>query len=54
MSNAVISVAPDASLRTVCRTLVDGGVHRAFVTDRGKLVGVVSAMDIIQLLTGRG
>lgn len=54
MSNAVVAVSPDASLRTVCRTLVDGGVHRAFVTDRGKLVGVVSAMDIIRLLAGRG
>ncbi len=53
MSNAVVAVSPDASLRTVCRSLVDGGVHRAFVTDRGKLVGVVSAMDIIRLFAER-
>lgn len=53
MSNAVVAVSPDASLRTLCRTLIDGGVHRAFVTDCGKLVGVVSAMDVIRLLAER-
>lgn len=53
MSDKVVAVSPEASVRTLCRTLVDSNVHRVFVTDRGKLVGVVSAMDIIRLLSER-
>lgn len=53
MSDRVVAVSPDASVRTLCRTLLDDGVHRVFVTDHGKLVGVVSAMDVIRLVAER-
>jgi predicted transcriptional regulator len=53
MSDRVVAVSPDASLRTVCRALIDGDVHRVFVTEKGKLLGVVSAMDVVRLLAGR-
>ena len=53
MSDKVVAVSPEASVRTLCRTLVDSKVHRVFVTDRGKLVGVVSAMDVIRMLAER-
>jgi len=52
MSDRVVAVSPNASLRTVCRTLVDGDVHRVFVTENGRLIGVVSAMDVARLLAG--
>ncbi|MEQ1634021.1 MAG: CBS domain-containing protein [Planctomycetota bacterium] len=53
MSDTVVCVSPEDSLRTLCRTLVDAGSHRAFVTERGRMVGLVSTMDVMRLLATR-
>ncbi len=50
MTRSVITVPPDASAAMVARTLRDHHVHRVFVVDRGALVGVISAFDLLQLV----
>lgn len=50
MTESVITVDPDATLQKVCRTMANAGIHRVFVVDSGKLVGVVSSFDVIRML----
>lgn len=47
MNPNVLSVAPDADLREVCRLMADERIHRVFVVEGRKLVGVVSALDVV-------
>jgi CBS domain-containing protein len=47
MNPKVISVAPDAGLREVCRVMADERIHRVFVVEGRKLVGVISALDVV-------
>jgi CBS domain-containing protein len=52
MTPAVFCVPPDAPASRVARELVDLKVHRLFVVDdRGTLVGVISALDLLRHLT---
>jgi predicted transcriptional regulator len=48
MTSPVRTVAEDATLPTACRLLVDIGVRRLFVTEHGRLVGVVSRHDLLK------
>ncbi len=51
MAEDVYSVTPDAGVAAVIRLMRRRGVHRLFVIDRaGALVGVVSAMDVLEAL----
>jgi len=50
MTARVISVAPDASLRDVCAVIDAEKIHRVFVIDGKKLVGVISTIDIVSFL----
>lgn len=43
-----ITVAPDASLRSICALMVREGIHRVIVVEQGKLVGIVSTLDIVR------
>lgn len=50
MTPSVVTVAPDATLTDVARTLVEHHIHRVLVTDDATLVGVVSSLDLVRLL----
>lgn len=50
MNRALITVAPDADLRDVCRMLHERGVHRLMVVEERKLVGIVSTMDVVRMV----
>ncbi len=50
MSTDIATVAPDASLREVARTMVDNQVHRVIVAERGHAVGLISTMDLLRTL----
>jgi CBS domain-containing protein len=59
MAREVISVRPTATLAEICEVLVNQGIHRLFVTEGDKLLGVVSSMDVVRcvargLRQGRG
>jgi CBS domain-containing protein len=48
MSTELAWVPPTADLRAVCKKFVESGVHRLFVLDRRRLVGIVSTMDVVR------
>lgn len=48
MAEEVLSVRPDAPLSEVCEAMVNQGIHRLFVTQGDKLVGVVSSFDVMR------
>jgi CBS domain-containing protein len=50
MTHGVIQVAPEATLAAVCRRMLDEAIHRVFVVERDKLLGVIGADDIMRLL----
>jgi len=50
MVGSVITVAPDAPLEEVARTLVDHRIHRLPVVEEGRLVGLVSSTDLVRLV----
>ena len=54
MTPAVFCVAPGAPASRVVREMAELKVHRLFVVDdRGTLVGVISALDVLRNLTAR-
>lgn len=50
MTKHVISIDKSSSLYDAYRDIIDNDVHRIFVLDKGVLVGVVTAMDILKTL----
>jgi CBS domain-containing protein len=50
MNNEVFAVAPNATLRDAARQMVRREVHRLLVLDGGRMVGIVSTMDLLRAL----
>jgi CBS domain-containing protein len=50
MTPAVYMVKEDAPIPVLARAMVSGRVHRLFVTRGGRLVGIVSSLDLLKLL----
>lgn len=50
MTPMVFSVDEDATVQEVAEAMITGRIHRVFVTRAGKLVGIVSAMDLLPLV----
>lgn len=48
MTPVVFEVDVDSSVSHVANTLVRGRIHRAFVVERGRVVGVISALDLLR------
>jgi predicted transcriptional regulator len=48
MTPKVISVAPDAAIEEVCRVMIEEHIHRVFVAEKGKLLGVISSFDVVR------
>ena len=46
----VVTVAPDAEIGEVARVLVDRHLHRVLVTEGRTVRGVISALDLVQLI----
>jgi CBS domain-containing protein len=42
-------VGADQTLRAIAQTMVDNHIHRVLVTRQGRLLGLISAMDIVRL-----
>lgn len=58
MSRAVYAVSPATPVVDVARTMADHAIHRVLVVEDGRLVGVVSALDLVRRIAdgtlGRG
>ena len=50
MTGMVITVDIEDTLKKAYQLIVDNNIHRLFVIDKGILVGVVTAMDILKSL----
>jgi CBS domain-containing protein len=48
MTREVLSIRPDASLREACAAMVGHRVHRMFVTESGRLLGIVTSFDVVR------
>ncbi|HUP08883.1 MAG TPA: CBS domain-containing protein [Caldimonas sp.] len=47
-----ITVSPDTPARTVAQRMVETAIHHVVVTDEGRIVGVVSALDFVRAYAG--
>lgn len=50
MTPIVYTVASDAAIPELARTMIEAHVHRLLVTEDEDLVGIVSTMDLLRLL----
>lgn len=50
MSDALVTISPSLPLREVARKLVQHGVHRLLVVEWQRLLGIVSAFDVVRLV----
>jgi CBS domain-containing protein len=50
MTPAVYTVRDDAPVAALARTMVSGRIHRLFVTRAGRIVGIVTSLDLLKLL----
>lgn len=50
MSTRIVSVEPDQSLRDVAKTLTTHRIHRVLVAQDCRLLGVISSLDLVQLI----
>lgn len=48
MTNRVVALSPTASLARVCTVMQEEHIHRVFVTEEGRLVGVISSFDVVR------
>ena len=46
MTHGAVAVASSVSLRHAARVMIDNEIHRVFVTEGGKLAGVICAVDL--------
>lgn len=52
MTPVAFHVDPDMLTWELARFLVNGRIHRALVVDGGRLVGIVTAFDILRVVAG--
>ncbi len=50
MAMRPVSVGPNTPVRDVARAMVSGHLHRALVVEDDRLVGLISALDIVGLV----
>jgi len=52
MSSGVVTVAPGAALERVCQTMAERSIHRVFVAEGERLLGVISSLDVVRHVAG--
>jgi CBS domain-containing protein len=50
MTQVVLAVEEDVTLREVAARMVEARVHRLFVTREGKIVGILTALDLLRII----
>lgn len=53
MTPMVFDVGEDTPVQQIADTMVRGRIHRVFVTRDKKIVGVITALDMLKLVTGK-
>ncbi|HEX7088929.1 MAG TPA: CBS domain-containing protein [Longimicrobiales bacterium] len=52
MTRAIFSVRANATVAELARFLLRAGIHRALVMEGGKLIGIVTASDVLRVVAG--
>lgn len=52
MTPMIFKVDEGTSVREVADTMIRGRIHRVFVTNGSKLTGIVTALDMLKVITG--
>jgi CBS-domain-containing membrane protein len=50
MTPTVYTVAAETPVPELARAMISGRVHRLFVTRKGRIVGIVTSLDLLELL----
>lgn len=50
MNHEVIAIDQGESIKSVAKILLEQHIHRVFVTDNNKVIGVITAMDVLAAL----
>lgn len=54
MTRAVFSVSPDMDVETAARQMLEAEVHRALVLEDGRLVGMLTTLDVLRAVADVG
>lgn len=54
MSETVFSVTPETEVRDAARRMLEADVHRTLVVEDGRMVGVVTTLDILRAVEEHG
>jgi len=54
MTHEIVSVGPECGLRAICRLMVKEHVHRVPVVKNGRLVGIITTLDIVRCIAREG
>jgi len=49
MHSRLYAVSLEQTLRVVAQTMSDNNIHRVLVTQRGRLLGLITSMDLVRL-----
>lgn len=50
MTPVIFEVAPDTDVREIADLMIRGRIHRVFVTDHARVIGVISALDLLRVI----
>ena len=53
MTPTVFTVPEDTPVEKIAQTMISGRVNRLLVTRRGRMVGIVTTLDLLKLLVGK-
>jgi CBS domain-containing protein len=53
MTPTLYTIAEDTPVPKIAQTMVAGRIHRLIVTRASRMVGIVTSLDLVQLLVGR-
>ncbi len=48
MTTRLVAVEPDAAFQDICALLSDESIHRVFVVENKKIVGIITTTDIVK------
>jgi CBS domain-containing protein len=51
MSGEVVTVGPDEDAKAIARKMIDGHLHRVLVVNESDVIGIVTSLDLLRLLT---
>jgi CBS domain-containing protein len=53
MTPTVFTIPDSTPVEKIARTMIAGRIRRLFVTAKGRVVGIITTMDLLTLLTGK-